>query len=148
MISENIDKMIMSSVKDGDKITAGVYRLLKNEFLKHNTAKNAKPLDDATEISIIQKMVKQRLESVKAYIDGNRPELAAIEQQEADLLSELLPSIPTEEDIEKYIKANYPNGIENFTDMVADETITTDCEELFNWLTEKNHPVLGMEPLM
>ena len=39
-------------------------------------------------------------------------------------------------------------GIENFTDMIADETITTDCEELYAWLTEKNHPVLGMEPLM
>ena len=39
-------------------------------------------------------------------------------------------------------------GIENFTDMIADETITTDCEELFNWLSEKNHPVLGLEPLM
>ena len=39
-------------------------------------------------------------------------------------------------------------GIENFVDMVADETITTDGEELLNWLTEKNHPVLGMEPLL
>ena len=39
-------------------------------------------------------------------------------------------------------------GIENFTDMVADETITTDGEELLNWLTECNHPVLGMEPLL
>ena len=39
-------------------------------------------------------------------------------------------------------------GIENFVDYIADETITTDCEELFNWLTEKNHPVLGLEPLM
>ena len=39
-------------------------------------------------------------------------------------------------------------GIENFCDMVADETITTDCEELMNWLTEKGHPVLGLEPLM
>ena len=39
-------------------------------------------------------------------------------------------------------------GIENFTDMVADETITTDCEELLNWRTEKIHPVLGLEPLM
>ena len=39
-------------------------------------------------------------------------------------------------------------GIDNFTDMVADETVTTDCEELLNWLTEKEHPVLGMEPLM
>ena len=39
-------------------------------------------------------------------------------------------------------------GIDNFTDMVADETVTTDCEELLNWLTEKGHPVLAMEPLM
>ena len=39
-------------------------------------------------------------------------------------------------------------GIENFVDMVADETVTTDCEELLNWLTEKGHPVLGLDPLM
>ena len=39
-------------------------------------------------------------------------------------------------------------GIDNFTDLVADETITTDGEELLSWLTEKNHPVLGMEPLL
>ena len=39
-------------------------------------------------------------------------------------------------------------GIENFTDMVADETVTCDAEELLGWLTEKGHPVLGMEPLM
>ena len=39
-------------------------------------------------------------------------------------------------------------GIENFADMIADETITCDGEELLNWLTEKNHPVLGMEPLL
>ena len=39
-------------------------------------------------------------------------------------------------------------GIENFTDMIADETVTCDCEELFGWLTEKGHPVLEMDPLM
>ncbi len=39
-------------------------------------------------------------------------------------------------------------GIENFVDLVADETITTDGEELLAWLTEKNHPVLGMESLL
>ena len=39
-------------------------------------------------------------------------------------------------------------GIENFTDYIADENVTTDCEELLNWLTEKGHPVLEMEPLM
>ena len=39
-------------------------------------------------------------------------------------------------------------GIENFCDLIADETVTTDGEELLNWLTEKNHPVLGMESLL
>ena len=39
-------------------------------------------------------------------------------------------------------------GIDNFTDMIADETVTTDPEELVAFLTEKGHPALGMEPMM
>jgi len=39
-------------------------------------------------------------------------------------------------------------GIENFTDYIADENVTCDCEELYGWLSEKGHPVLEMEPLM
>ena len=39
-------------------------------------------------------------------------------------------------------------GIENFVDMIADESVTCDAEELLSWLTEKGHPVLAMEPLM
>ena len=39
-------------------------------------------------------------------------------------------------------------GIENFTDFIADETICTEVDDLMNFLTEKNHPVLAMEPLM
>ena len=39
-------------------------------------------------------------------------------------------------------------GIENFVDYIADETVTCDAEELYNWLTEKGHPVLNLEPLM
>ena len=39
-------------------------------------------------------------------------------------------------------------GIDNFCDMIADETITTDPEELVAWLTEKNHPALAMDPMM
>ena len=39
-------------------------------------------------------------------------------------------------------------GVENFADMIADETITTDGEELYAFLQEKHHPVLGMNPLL
>ncbi len=39
-------------------------------------------------------------------------------------------------------------GIDNFTDMIGDETIAEDAETLLNFLTEKGHPALSMEPLM
>ncbi|MCQ2451606.1 MAG: CO dehydrogenase/CO-methylating acetyl-CoA synthase complex subunit beta [Oscillospiraceae bacterium] len=39
-------------------------------------------------------------------------------------------------------------GIDNFTDMIADETIATDAEEVMAYLTSKGHPVLNMEPIM
>ena len=39
-------------------------------------------------------------------------------------------------------------GIDNFTDMIADETVTTDSAELVDYLTEKGHPALKMDPIM
>ena len=39
-------------------------------------------------------------------------------------------------------------GIDNFCDMIADETVTTDPEELVAFLTEKGHPVLNLDPIM
>ncbi|MBQ4000088.1 MAG: CO dehydrogenase/CO-methylating acetyl-CoA synthase complex subunit beta, partial [Oscillospiraceae bacterium] len=39
-------------------------------------------------------------------------------------------------------------GIDNFTDMIGDETIATDPEELLAFLTEKGHPALSMDPIM
>ena len=39
-------------------------------------------------------------------------------------------------------------GIDNFTDMIADETITTDSMELVDFLTEKGHPAINMDPIM
>ena len=39
-------------------------------------------------------------------------------------------------------------GIENFTDMIGDETIATDPEALVEYLTEKGHPALAMDPMM
>ena len=38
-------------------------------------------------------------------------------------------------------------GIDNFCDMIGDETIAEDAETLLAFLTEKNHPALSMEPL-
>ena len=39
-------------------------------------------------------------------------------------------------------------GIENFTDMIGDETVAEDPETLVAFLTEKGHPALGLDPMM
>ena len=39
-------------------------------------------------------------------------------------------------------------GIDNFTDMIGDETIAEDPETLVAFLTEKGHPALGLDPMM
>lgn len=112
MIKENIDKMIMEAVKTKESVKASVYRLIKNEFLKYTTAKNAKPLDDATEITILQKMVKQREESIEAYKKGGREDLIVAELAEINVIKELLPEVPTKEDVVNYVNYWYPDGIE------------------------------------
>ena len=112
MLNENINSMIMTAMKGGEKDKANVYRLIKNEFLKFSTAKNAGELNDAAEITILQKMVKQREESIANYKAGNRMDLVENEQKEIDIINELLPAVPTKEDIEAYVSYWYPNGIE------------------------------------
>lgn len=112
MIKDNIDKMIMEAVKTKESVKASVYRLIKNEFLKYTTAKNAKPLDEATEISILQKMVKQREESIEAYKKAGREDLIVAEIAEMNVIKELLPEVPTQEDVVNYVEYWYKTGIE------------------------------------
>lgn len=112
MIRENIDKMIMEAMKAKETVKASVYRLIKNEFLKFSTAKNAKPLDEAAEISILQKMVKQREESIEAYKKNNRFDLIETEVAEMDVLMNLLPNVASKEEVEDYVTYWYPDGIE------------------------------------
>ena len=112
MINENINSMIMTAMKGGEKDKANVYRLIKNELLKFSTAKNAGELNESAEITILQKMVKQREESIANYMVGNRMDLVENEQKEIDIINELLPATPTKEDIVDYLTTNYPNGVE------------------------------------
>ena len=44
--------------------------------------------------------------------------------------------------------AKEPYGIDNFADMICDETIATDIEDVVNFLTAKGHPALTLDPIM
>lgn len=105
MINEELNKMIMTAMKSGEKAKAEVYRAIKSEFLKFKTAKDAKPLDNATEISILRKMHKEREEDAKLFESNGRADLAEQNKYEASVLADLLPQAASEEDICKQIEA-------------------------------------------
>ena len=79
MYIETIDKMIMEALKAGDKVKAGTFRMLKSEFLLFKTAKNAKPLDDIAEISVLKVLLpaeiteEQIKEAVKEVANATEP---------------------------------------------------------------------------
>ena len=63
------------------------------------------PLDDAELLSLLQKMIKQRQESVELYDKGGRPELAAQEREEIAIISAYLPKQMSEDEVTAAIEA-------------------------------------------
>ncbi|ORX46042.1 GatB/YqeY domain-containing protein [Hesseltinella vesiculosa] len=60
---------------------------------------------DGLILSVIQKNIKRRQDSVKQYLDGGRPELAAVEQEEISVLQDYLPEQMSQQAIEEKVQA-------------------------------------------
>ena len=103
MLQDKINSMIMTSMKSGEKEKAETYRLIKAKLLEAKTAKNAKPIDEAAEFTIRNKMVKERLDDAANYEANGRKDLADKEHLEASIISELLPKAATEDEINNAI---------------------------------------------
>jgi uncharacterized protein len=94
MIRDAIQTALTTAMKSGDKDQVGTLRMLssaiKNRDIELRTA-STRPEDDTLVTEVLQKMIKQRRESVDLYTSGNRPELAAIESGEIANLERFLP---------------------------------------------------------
>jgi len=97
-IGEAIGKDIITAMKakEADKLTT--LRMVKSA-LKSREIDKREPLTDAEEQSILTTLLKQRRESVESFTKGNRPELAAKEEQEIVLIDAYMPKAASEEDI-------------------------------------------------
>ena len=103
MLNEQIDNLIKEAMLEKDALRTNVLRAIKARFLEFKTAKNAKPLDEAAEISILNKMVKDREESAMLYSKNKRDDLAEAELAEVNVLIEFLPKPVTEEELNNAI---------------------------------------------
>ena len=95
MIRDEIKAALVSAMKGGDKETTATIRLIqsaiKNRDIELRTATQA-PDDDLLVTEVLQKMIKQRRESVDLYRKGGREELAAREEAEIAVIERFLPA--------------------------------------------------------
>ena len=108
MIRDAITSAQVQAMKAGEKDRLAAVRLilakLKDRDIELRTAKEV-PEDDVIVVDVLQKMVKQRRESIALYEQGGRAELATKEQAELDVIEGFLPGQMSEEETTAAIDA-------------------------------------------
>jgi uncharacterized protein YqeY len=99
---DQIQKDIIAAMKGREEARLDALRMIKTALKKHEID-SMKPLDDATELQILNTLIKQRKESSDMFRKGNRPELADKEDAELKLIETYMPSAPTAEEIDAAI---------------------------------------------
>ena len=108
MIREQVKSAQVEAMKAGDKEKLAAVRLilakLKDRDTELRTATSV-PDDDAVVVDVLQKMVKQRRESIEMFKSGGRDELAAKEEAELAVIESFLPAQMSEDDTRAAIEA-------------------------------------------
>ncbi len=105
----NLETKIMGEMKDAmkakDEATLRALRAIKAEIIKAKTDPGAGgEIDEATEQKFLQKMVKQRKDSLDIFEKQGREDLAAKEKEELAVIQRFLPAQMSEEEITAAIK--------------------------------------------
>jgi uncharacterized protein YqeY len=101
---DRIQTDMVAAMKAKDEARLGTIRLIKTALKKHEVD-SMKPLDEQTEIQILNTLIKQRRESADMFRKGDRPELADKEEAELKLIESYMPAAPSDFEIEAAIDA-------------------------------------------
>ena len=108
MIRNDIKAALITAMKGGDKASTGTIRLIqsaiKNRDIELRTGAGGQD-DDQLVTEVLQKMIKQRRESVELYRKGGREELAAVEEAEIAVIERFLPQQMSEDEAKAAIAA-------------------------------------------
>jgi uncharacterized protein YqeY len=108
MIRDDIKAALVTAMKGGDKASTAAIRLiqsaLKNRDIELRGAANP-PADDVLVTEVLQKMIKQRRESIGMYETGGRQELADAEKAEVAVIERFLPRQMSEDETNAAIDA-------------------------------------------
>ena len=101
---DRIQTDMVTAMKAKEEARLGALRMIKAALKKHEID-SMKPLDDSTELQVLNTLIKQRRESADMFRKGNRPELAEKEEGELKIIESYMPSAPTDAEIEAAIEA-------------------------------------------
>jgi len=101
---DRIQEDITAAMKARDEARLGALRMIKTALKKHEIDA-MKPLDEPTELQILNTLIKQRKEASDMFRQGNRPELADKEDAELKLIESYMPSAPTEAEVDAAVAA-------------------------------------------
>jgi uncharacterized protein YqeY len=108
MIRDDIKAALITAMKAGDKADTATLRLvqsaIKNRDIEARTGK-APDDDDVLVVEVLQKMVKQRRESIEMFVKGGRQELADAEAAEITVIERFLPQQMSEAETTAAIEA-------------------------------------------
>jgi uncharacterized protein YqeY len=90
-LKQRLTDDMKAAMKGGDKDTLGVIRLI-NAAIKQKEVDERIELDDAAVVAVLDKMVKQRRDSVSQYEAANRADLADVERAEIVVIERYLPA--------------------------------------------------------
>ncbi len=95
---------MVEAMKSKDEARLSALRMAKSALKKHEIDA-MKPLDEATEMQVMNMLLKQRRESTDMFRKGGREELALKEEAEIKILESYLPSAPSSEELEAAVTA-------------------------------------------
>lgn len=121
MLRDTIKAATIAAMKAGEKDRTAALRLIgakiKDRDIEMRTSSKEVPDDDLV-VEVLQKMAKQRRESIQMYEDGGRQELADKEKSELAVIEEFLPTMMSEEETKAAIEAiKVELGAEGMKDM-------------------------------
>ena len=104
-IIDDVTTQMKEAMRAKEKVRLGTLRSIRAAFIEALKADGSETLPDEKSIAIIRRLEKQRKESIAAYDQGNRPDLAEIERQELAVLETFLPSLADEATTTTWVQA-------------------------------------------
>ncbi|MEZ2901667.1 GatB/YqeY domain-containing protein [Acinetobacter terrestris] len=101
-LKNQITDVLKATMRAKEMSTLTVIRGLQ-AAIKQIEIDERKELDDVQVLAVIEKQIKQRKDSIKAFEGANRQDLASKEQAELEILSQFLPAAMTEEELDSII---------------------------------------------